>query len=216
MHKCHGGSDSLVTSREAYEIANRFFFGDRLVRLYFLEGRVNKRSEWFGTINNPEYYVGVSVKPRGVDFDLFHQSAEAENCFGPFNNQNLSELQDQGLLLETFFDTRRSFSRTSQTGFQLMFYIGERDLGIHGYSDDIILHRPIYITIVGTGAGNDAFKLQYFDDTLEIDGWRDCAVLENGRWTFPITNPYFTGKFALEVEVLRIGTLMQCRIKGPR
>jgi len=27
VHKCHGGPDSLVTSREAFEIATRFFFG---------------------------------------------------------------------------------------------------------------------------------------------------------------------------------------------
>ena len=33
VHKCHGGHDSLVTSREAYEIATRFFFGNVRARL---------------------------------------------------------------------------------------------------------------------------------------------------------------------------------------
>ncbi len=28
VHKCHGGDDSLVTSREAFEISTRFFFGN--------------------------------------------------------------------------------------------------------------------------------------------------------------------------------------------
>lgn len=201
VHKCHGGSDSLVTSREAYEIANRFFFGDRLVRLYFLDGQVNKRSEWFSRLNKPEYYFGVSVKPRGVDFELFHQSEEAENCAGPFNDQNLSKLKDQSLLLETFLDTQRSFSRANEMGFQLMFYIGERDLGVLGYSDDIILHRPIYINAVRTGAKNDEFKLQYFDDTTDDNaGWQDCELLDDGRWAFPLTNPYFQGRFAIEVK----------------
>ena len=32
-----------------------------------------------------EFYFGLSIKPRQVDFELFHQSAEAENCYGPFS-----------------------------------------------------------------------------------------------------------------------------------
>jgi pimeloyl-ACP methyl ester carboxylesterase len=40
VHKCHGGPDSLVTSREAFEVAMRFFFGDRKASLRLLDAEV--------------------------------------------------------------------------------------------------------------------------------------------------------------------------------
>src|SRR6185295_4071685 len=40
VHKCHGGPDSLVTSREAFEISTRFFFGNLRVRLRMIDGRI--------------------------------------------------------------------------------------------------------------------------------------------------------------------------------
>ena len=82
VHKCHGGEDSLVTSREAFEIATRFFFGDVRARLRLVGAKVKRGKDLIG---KSEFFLGLSVKPRGVDFDLFHQSAEAENCYGPFN-----------------------------------------------------------------------------------------------------------------------------------
>ena len=36
-------------------------------------------------------FFGVSIKPRRVDFDLFHQSAEAENCYGPFRTADFTD-----------------------------------------------------------------------------------------------------------------------------
>ena len=88
VHKCHGGPDSLVTSREAYEIATRFFFGNVRARLRLLTANVKRGGDWFG---KSEFFFGVSIKPRKVDFDLFHQSAEAENCYGPFAKYDLSD-----------------------------------------------------------------------------------------------------------------------------
>ena len=85
VHKCHGGPDSLVTSREAFEIATRFFFGDVKVHLRFVKGQITRGQDWFG---KSEFFFGVSIKPRRVDFDLFHQSPEAENCYGPFHSAN--------------------------------------------------------------------------------------------------------------------------------
>ncbi len=72
VHKCHGGPDSLVTSREAYEIATRFFFGNIRARLRLLTASVKRGGDWFG---KSEFFFGVSIKPRCVDFELFHQSA---------------------------------------------------------------------------------------------------------------------------------------------
>ena len=43
VHKCHGGPDSLVTSREAFEVTTRFFFGNIKVRLKSCEGEGDAR-----------------------------------------------------------------------------------------------------------------------------------------------------------------------------
>ncbi|GAA1909959.1 hypothetical protein GCM10009737_09200 [Nocardioides lentus] len=88
VHKCHGGEDSLVTSREAYEIAMRFLHGTHHVRLSLEEARVLTGLDTFG---RSELYLGVRIKPRGPDFDLFHQSPEAQNCYGPFRSAALDD-----------------------------------------------------------------------------------------------------------------------------
>ena len=88
VHKCHGGPDSLVTSREAFEVATRFFFGNIKVRLKLVKAKVTRGKDLFG---KSEFFFGVSIKPRYVDFELFHQSAEAENCYGPFSKEDLSD-----------------------------------------------------------------------------------------------------------------------------
>ena len=94
VHKCHGGPDSLVTSREAFEVATRFFFGNIKVRLNLLKAKVKRGKDLFG---KSEFFFGVSIKPRRVDFELFHQSAEAENCYGPFSKEDLSDKSTDGV-----------------------------------------------------------------------------------------------------------------------
>jgi hypothetical protein len=86
--KCHNGFDSLVTSREAFEIATRFFFGNVRARLKLVDAEIKRGRDWFG---RSEFYLGVCIKPRRVDFELFHQSPEAENCYGPFREQDLKD-----------------------------------------------------------------------------------------------------------------------------
>ncbi len=196
VHKCHGGRDSLITSREAYEIATRFFFGDRLVRLFFLGGEIRKRTELFSRFNRPEYYFGVSLKPRGLDYDLFYQSKEAENCYGPYSDAHLNGLKGKPLL-EAFLDTKQSLTERGEVVFRLTFYLGERDLSIGGFSDDVIVHRPLYLRALGS---TENFKLQYYDNTLVDDDWKDCEGSGN-HWEFPLDNPYFrNGRFAIEME----------------
>jgi PGAP1-like protein len=80
VHKCHGGFDSLVTSRETYEITTRFFNGNVRARLRLIDGKIKRGFDWIG---KSEFFLGVSIEPRRVDFELFHQSKEAENCYGP-------------------------------------------------------------------------------------------------------------------------------------
>ena len=83
-------------------------------RVNLTTAKVTRGLDRFG---RSEVFFGMSVKPRRVDFDLFHQSAEAENCYGPFRNADLSdELNEKGLfgwagpdrlIYEGWFDTSR-------------------------------------------------------------------------------------------------------------
>jgi hypothetical protein len=137
--KCHGGFDSLVISRESFEIATRFFFGNVQARLSLLDAKIKRGKDFFG---KSEFYLGVSIKPRRVDFELFHQSVEAENCYGPFREEDLRDKDvafpwvdvdnEKRIIWEGYFDTRSILADESNTSkdmvVRLDFYVGERDL----------------------------------------------------------------------------------------
>jgi pimeloyl-ACP methyl ester carboxylesterase len=176
VHKCHGGPDSLVTSRETFEVATRFFFGNIKVRLNLLTAKVKRGKDLFG---KSEFFFGVSIKPRRVDFELFHQSAEAENCYGPFSKEDLSDKSEDGvsfnwadgdngerLIWEGWLDTGATTLATdrpresakggdAQKGAQpddivirLDFYLGERDLFGIGFSDNVVFRKQYYARAV--------------------------------------------------------------------
>ena len=71
VHKCHGG-DGL-----ADHLARGIRDRDPLLprrhprRLRLMDAQISKGGDFFG---KSEFFIGVSLKPRGVDFDLFHQS----------------------------------------------------------------------------------------------------------------------------------------------
>ena len=58
-----------------------------------IQAKITRGKDLFG---KSKFFFGVSIKPRWVDFDLFHQSDEAENCYGPFSQDDLSD-QDVAL-----------------------------------------------------------------------------------------------------------------------
>jgi PGAP1-like protein len=167
IHKCHdGGPDSLVTSREAYEIAMRFFHGTHRIRLWLDQAEVSRGKDWFG---RSEFYFGISIKPRYVDFDLFHQSPEAENCYGPFSKADLSAgppdlaaelskaLADPGdrttgwagpdrLIWEGRIDAAaKPDAAAPGMVFRLDVYVGERDSHGIGFSDNVIFRKQYYV-----------------------------------------------------------------------
>ncbi|HKA67798.1 MAG TPA: hypothetical protein VKG85_01640 [Actinomycetes bacterium] len=180
VHKCHGGHDSLVTSREAYEIAMRFFHGTHRVRLWLDSADVSRGQDFFG---RSEFYLGVSVKPRYVDFELFHQSAEAENCYGPFHDRALVDplpdltaalgraLADRGeetngwagpdrLVWEGWIDARAipsSSTNHQDMVFRLDIYVGERDSFGVGFSDNVVFRKQYYIQALVGGGPLDLF-----------------------------------------------------------
>jgi pimeloyl-ACP methyl ester carboxylesterase len=173
VHKCHGGPDSLVTSREAFEVATRFLFGNLTVRLNLVKAKVKRGKDLFG---KSEFFFGVSIKPRKVDFDLFHQSVEAENCYGPFSNEDFSDKgvafnwadRDKGerLIWEGWLDSTATTLGTEKPKdvrnganggrasapddivMRLDFYVGERDLFGIGFSDNVVFRKQYYARAV--------------------------------------------------------------------
>ncbi|WP_052745220.1 esterase/lipase family protein [Streptomyces sp. WM6386] len=182
VHKCHGGPDSLITSREAFEIAMRFFHGTHHVRLRLESAEVLRGKDFFG---RSEFYFGVSVKPRGVDFDLFHQSPEAENCYGPFHSDGLTDgpppLEEElnkplsaagdrttgwagpgRLIWEGWVDrTVRPATADGASGlvFRLDVYLGERDSFGIGFSDNVVFRKQYYLQLLTEDGDEPALYL---------------------------------------------------------
>lgn len=166
VHKCHGGVDSLVTSREAYEITMRFLHGTHRLRLWLDEAWVERGKDWFG---DSEFYFGITIKPRYVDFELFHQSPEAENCYGPFRKADLTggppDLETElrkplavpgdattgwagpdRLIWEGWVDAgSKPDPRAPGMAFRLDVYVGERDSRGIGFSDNVIFRKQYYL-----------------------------------------------------------------------
>jgi len=158
VHKCHGGHDSLVTSREAYEIATRFFFGNVRARLRLVSARIERGGDWFG---KSEFFFGVTIKPRQVDFELFHQSPEAENCYGPFSKEDLTDPKvdfewadpQTRLIWEGSLDTSKLGPDRDRGGIvdmvlRMDVYVGERDVYGVGFSDNVIFRKQYYLRAV--------------------------------------------------------------------
>jgi hypothetical protein len=210
VHKCHGGHDSLVTSREAYEIATRFFFGDVLARLRLVAADIMRGGDWFG---HSEFFLGVSIKPRQVDFELFHQSPEAENCYGPFRTTDLTdkniafdwaEPQDR-LLWEGWLDTSKLIHDPERGGVKDMVlrldcYVGERDSYGLGFSDNVIFRKQYYLRAVL----NDSLTLyrhadeRFMDPNYVFPDADKMGETENG-WEFRVAGTGFAATFEIQL-----------------
>jgi hypothetical protein len=210
VHKCHGGHDSLVTSREAYEIATRFFFGDTRARLKLVTARVTRGHDYFG---RSEFFFGVSIKPRKVDFDLFHQSVEAENCYGPFTKDDLTDTEvgmpwadpATRLIWEGYLDTSRLVKDpvrgVTDMVLRLDFYVGERDTYGVGFSDNVIFRKQYYLRAVLDGPlvlyrhADERFMSK---DYVPPDPDR-CRETASG-WSFMVSGTGFEATFEIELD----------------
>ncbi|MEA5596409.1 hypothetical protein [Rivularia sp. UHCC 0363] len=221
IHKSHSGRDSLITSREAFEIATRFFFGNLRARLRFVRGNVTRGKDLFG---KSEFFLGVCIKPRAVDFELFHQSKEAENCYGPFSKTN-SEYPDNNihfqetneelafdwadenkLIWEGYLDTTSILSDESITKkdmvIRLDFYVGERDLLGIGFSDNVIFRKQYYIRAL-LPTENQKLQLFLHNDERFADNDEGIPMeFKNGGWEFEVRGTGFFGTFQIEVDVV--------------
>ena len=205
MHKCHGGPDSLVTARESFEVARRFFFGDVYARLGLIDAEIKRGFDRFG---QSEVFFGVSIKPRGVDFDLFHQSAEAENCYGPFHTKDLSDAElgfgwagEGRLIWEGWLDTNAGKAKPSEDlVLRLDFYVGERDSFGIGFSDNVICHRQLFVrAVLGDPVRLELHADEHFDYTDDASAVGTQMERSASSWRFQLEDPAFDATFGIEV-----------------
>lgn len=221
IHKCHGGRDSIVTARESFEVATRFFHGDVHARINLLRAKVKRGLDRFG---RSELFFGLSIKPRRVDFELFHQSAEAENCYGPFHTTDLSDDPGESgfgwagpdrLIYEGWFDTTRiapagrehvPAPERRDLVVRLDFYVGERDLFGIGFSDNVIFRKQYYLRAVATGPENLSASLEnvrmflYTDERFVDDEEGEPLAFADGRWIFSIGGTGFEADLGIQLR----------------
>jgi hypothetical protein len=203
VHKCHGGFDSLITSRETYEIATRFFSGNIRARLRLVEGKIKRGFDWIG---KREFFFGVSIKPRRVDFELFHQSKEAENCYGPFHTADLSDgdpafawADDRRLIWEGYLDV--DFERQRDLVLRADFYIGERDLFGIGFSDNVVFYKQYYLrAIFKDGLELFLYTGEEFADEATDRSAKPPLPYEAGGWRFKVEGTGFEGTLQIELD----------------
>ncbi len=209
VHKCHGGYDSLLTCRESFEVATRFFFGNVRSRLRLIHAQITRGKDWFG---KSEFFFGVSIKPRGVDFELFHQSKEAENCYGPFTREDLSDenvafpwADSNQLIWEGYLDITPILEDDSiipkDMVMRLEFYVGERDLLGIGFSDNVIFYKQYYVrALLPPNLGLYLHTSEEFAKPgFEPSPQNEMRQTPEG-WEFDVTGTGFEGTFRIEID----------------
>jgi PGAP1-like protein len=211
VHKCHGGFDSLVTARESFEIATRFFFGNVRARLRLVDATITRGKDLFG---KSEFFFGVTIKPRRVDFELFHQSAEAENCYGPFHDTDLRDADvafpwagPDRLIWEGYLDTSSILNDESITIKDMVIrmdvYVGERDLFGIGFSDNVIFRAQHYVRMLLRPPHT---LYHYPDERFAEVGYQPRAHDEmqkvKGGWRFKLDGPGFKATFGVEIDAV--------------
>lgn len=209
VHKCHGGSDSLVTSREAFEIATRFFFGNVRARLRLADAKIKRGKDFFG---KSEFFFGVTIKPRNVDFELFHQSTEAENCYGPFNKGDLSDespafdwADDDRLVWEGYLDTAQILAdesrRVKDMVLRVDIYVGERDLFGIGFSDNLVFRKQYYVRAIL--APKLQLQLHTGEDFARDPDASGTDMNYRGQgWEFQVEGTGFNATFYIELDAV--------------
>ncbi len=214
IHKSHGGFDSVITSREAFEVATRFLFGNVRSRLRFVKGQITRGKDWFG---KSEFFLGVSIKPRLVDFELFHQSEAAENCYGPFIKEDLTDenpaftwADGKNMIWEGYLNTISILEDESIPAqekdmvLRLDFYVGERDLLGLGFSDNVIFRKQYYIQVLIAKTPIELYlhtdeKFAQPDFTVNP---ADKMKEVDGAWEFQVQDTGFEGTFQIQIDCI--------------
>ena len=180
-------------------------------RLELVQAKVTRGLDWFG---KSEIFLGVSIKPRRVDFDLFHQSAEAENCYGPFRTKDFSDPENElafpwagknKLIWEGYLDTRPILEDPSITTkdmvLRLDFYIGERDLFGIGFSDNVIFRKQYYVrALLEPSLGLFLHTNEEFTKPTFVPRAKQQMRQVEGGWQFDVEGMGFKGTFRIEID----------------
>lgn len=204
-----------MTSREAFEVATRFLFGNIKLNLNLAVAKITRGHDLIG---KSEFFFGVSVKPRGVDFDLFHQSAEAENCYGPFRTDDLSDQNlsfgwagKDRLIWEGWLDTtRRTPGADKKAGsgedivMRLDIYVGERDRFGLGFSDNLVFRKQYYVRALFDDLDNlklQRLELHADEEFREGATGKEMKKVSNG-WEFDVSGTGFEATMRLSFAVV--------------
>lgn len=219
VHKCHGGPDSLVTSREAFEIASRFFFGDVRVRARLLKARILRGQDFFG---RSEFYFGMAIKVRGVDFELFHQSAEAENCYGPFGSLDMTDPDPafgwagpDRLIWEGWLNSSASRG-DGDLVLRADFYVGERDSFGIGFSDNVVYRKQYYLRAIPA----PTFELRLYTGEEfarpETEAQYTAAQATLEGWMIQISGTGFSADIGIEFDRIPLDGIPERIRPGPK
>ena len=203
LNKPHGGFDSIVTARESFEVITRFFYGDVKTKLRQVRAQVKRGFDFFG---KSEFFFGVSVKPRGVDFELFHQSKDAENCYGPFRSGDFSDTNlafpwadDRQLIWEGYLNSSASLSHTDLV-MRLEFYVGERDVFGIGFSDNVVFSKQYYVrAVLQPSLQLYLYNSEEFASDNPLHNATPMRQVPGG-WEFDAIGTGFVGTYQIEFE----------------
>lgn len=174
-------------------------------RLNLIDAEIKRGFDRFG---QSEIFFGVSSKPRAVDFDLFHQSAEAENTYGPFHTRNLSDTNpafgwagESRLIWEGWLDTSAGkLEPSDDLVLRLDIYLGERDSFGIGFSDNVIFHRQMYVrALLGDPIRMELHSDERFDDLDDESTVKSEMQPTADGWTFTVTDPAFDATYGIEI-----------------
>jgi hypothetical protein len=185
-------------------------------RLRLAAAKVERGGDWFG---KSEFFFGVAVKPRQVDFELFHQSPEAENCYGPFSNDDLTDAPvdfdwadpNTRLIWEGCLDASKLAPDPDRGGIvdmvlRMDIYVGERDTYGVGFSDNVIFRKQYYLRAVLDEQltlfrhAGEQFMQKEKDGGQYVPKGEDFMTETASGWEFPVGGTGFTATLGLELD----------------
>ena len=185
----------------------RFLFGNTRMRVFLDSASVKRKSDIFG---RDEVYIGLSIKARRLDFELFHQSAAAENCYGPFSKPDLLDgtvtwAGANRLIWEGFLDGTARPDGSSDIALRLSLYVGERDLTGIGFSDEVLMQEPIYLQMRNTTQTFSMFSHpdMGFSDPASRRRGSELAAGPDG-WRLDLANDRFECTLRFEVDTIPV------------
>jgi hypothetical protein len=144
---------------------------------------------------------------------LFHQSADAENCYGPFSTADMSDSPlafdfagDNRLIWEGQLDVRSILNdpenTTKDAVIRAEFYLGERDLFGIGFSDNVIFHQQYYLRAVLL-PDQPVKMFLHEDEQFQVDptSGTPLGTTADG-WQFDVSGSGFSATFGVELAMV--------------